>query len=149
VFVRIAYRNDVELGARQEGVNAHVDNEAALDDILDGTFDEAAFGAFVDYVVPCALLFGAALADDDHAVLVLELFEEYFDFLTDRIFIEIPEFLDPSWTLRIFPVTMDPSVKFLRVSSYIASMAALSTPMSVLVVDSILKREHTLPDLLF
>jgi hypothetical protein len=94
VFFRITNWNHIQLRAWQEGIHADIDDESAFNNVFNGTFNEATFFAFIDHIVPCTLLYGAALAENNHAVFVLELFEEYFDLLADGVLFQVSKFLN-------------------------------------------------------
>ena len=69
--------------AGQERLDADVEHEAALDHGLDLAADEAAVVENLDDLFPVLLLGGLFLGEDDHAFVVLEAFEEDFDFAAD------------------------------------------------------------------
>jgi len=83
VVVEVAHRNDIHLRAGKEGIRADIDDETALDGASDHPFNQAAFFAVVDDMIPLALLFSALLAEDDHAVVVFEAFEKNFNRVAD------------------------------------------------------------------
>ena len=79
VFVEVLGRDDVDLGAGEEGLHADVDHEAALDDALDLAFDESALVEDLDDLVPVLFVGGFLFGEDNHPLLVLEFLEEDFD----------------------------------------------------------------------
>ena len=87
VFVEILRRDDVDLRAGQEGFDADVDDQAALDDALDLAADESAVLEDLDDLVPVLLVGGFLLGEDDHALVVFEFLEEDFDFVADFDFL--------------------------------------------------------------
>ncbi len=66
---------DVDLRRGQESLDTNVDEQAAFDDGLDLACDRAAFIADGEDAVPVLLELGFFLGEDDHAVLVFELFD--------------------------------------------------------------------------
>ena len=100
VFGEVLRRDDVDLRAGQEGLDADVDHEAALDDALDLAFDEPAVVEDLDDLVPVLLVGGFLLREDDHALVVLEFLEEDFDLVAD-LDVLVFEFCDSGWHLRI------------------------------------------------
>ena len=90
-IVRVANRQDIELGAGQERVDADIHDHAAFDAALDDAFDEPAFLTGFKNAIPAALLLGLGLAEDDHAVIVFESFEQHFHVVADMDLGDIPE----------------------------------------------------------
>ena len=90
-IVRVANRQDIELGAGQKRVDADIHDHAAFDAALDDTFDEPAFLAGFKDAIPAALLLRLGLAENDHAVIILESFEKDFHVVTDMDLGDIPE----------------------------------------------------------
>ncbi len=86
VFVEIFRRDDVDLRAGKEGLDADVDHEAAFDDALDLAFDEPAVVEDFDDLVPVLLVGGFLFREDDHALVVFEFLEEDFDLVADLDF---------------------------------------------------------------
>ncbi len=82
-LLEIARRDDVDLRGGEEGLDAHVDGEAAFDDGLDLALDEAAFLEHGDDLFPVLALGGFFLREDDHALVVFEADEEDLDFVAD------------------------------------------------------------------
>ena len=93
-------RDDVDLRAGQERFDADVDGEAALDDGLDLAADQAAVLEDLDDLVPVLLVGGFFLREDDHALVVFEVFEEHFDFVADFDFPRL-RIRWTGWRLRI------------------------------------------------
>ena len=69
-------RDDVNLRRGQEGLDADVDDQTALDDGLDPAGDAAAFVANRENLVPVLLELGLLLGENDHAFLVFELLDQ-------------------------------------------------------------------------
>ncbi len=101
-IVQIPHRHHIDLGTRQEGIHAaHIHEQAALDLALDHPGDDLALFAGGGDVVPVALLFGAGLAQHDHAVLVFEAFEEDFYIVADMDVAQIFELGGRQKTFRL------------------------------------------------
>jgi hypothetical protein len=83
VLVEILRRDDVDLGAGEEGFDADVDHEAAFDDALDLAFDETAVLEDGVDLFPVLTVGGLLLGEHDHAFVVFEAFEEDFDLIAD------------------------------------------------------------------
>ena len=77
--VEVAHRPHVDLAARQEGADADVDGEAALDPLDDPARDDAALLVGALDLVPDLHLLGLLLGEDDVAVAVLGLLDEDVD----------------------------------------------------------------------
>src|ERR1035437_1725149 len=94
VVIQVAHRDDVKLGAGQESLDpADVHDQAALYAALDFAFQHTAFLAGGEHIVPHALLFGLGFAQDDFAIVVLDLFQHDFDGIAGLQGRQIPEFL--------------------------------------------------------
>ena len=78
-IVRIANRQNIQLGTRQERIDADIDDHAALHAALDNAFDKPAFLAGFKDPIPAPLLLGLGLAEHDHAVVVFQSFQKHFD----------------------------------------------------------------------
>ena len=76
VLGKVLGDDDVHLRRGQERLDADVDEQAALDHGLDLPKDAAAFVANGENLVPVLLELGFLVREDDHAVLVFELFDE-------------------------------------------------------------------------
>ena len=86
-------RDDVNLGRGQERLDADVDQQAAFDDGFDLAADRAAFVADGEDLLPVLLELGLFLGEDDHALLVLELFDQDIDFVADLDGFDVFEFV--------------------------------------------------------
>ena len=82
-LLEVLRRDDVDLRAGQERLDADVDHEAAFDHGLDLAFDEAAALENLDDLFPVLLVGGLFLGEDDHALVVFEALEQDFDFVAD------------------------------------------------------------------
>ena len=94
-------RIDVDLGGGQEGFDADVDGEAALDDALDDAFDGLVGLAELDDFFPVLLLGGLLAGEDDKAVLVLETLKEHLDLAADGEVVGRAEFVDVDGALGL------------------------------------------------
>ena len=83
VDAQVLRRDDVDLGAGQERLDAHVEHQAALDHGLDLAADQAAVVEDGDDLFPVLLLRGFFLGEDDHALVVLEALQQHFDLGAD------------------------------------------------------------------
>ena len=83
VDAQVLGRDDVDLAAGQERLDADVEHEAALDHGLDLAADEPAVVENLDDLFPVLFLGRFFLGEDDHALVVLEALEENFDFAAD------------------------------------------------------------------
>ena len=83
VRVEVADATHLDQRGRQEAAQPDVDDEAALDDLDDGAFDDAVLGLDLLDVAPGALVLGALLGQDQTAFLVLLLEDEGFDAVAD------------------------------------------------------------------
>ena len=83
VFVEVLRRDDVDLAAGQEGLDADVDHETALHDGLHLALHETTVLIDLVNLVPVLAMRGLFLGEDDHALIVFEAFEEDFDFVAD------------------------------------------------------------------
>ena len=94
VNAQVFRRDDVDLGAGQECLDADVEHQAALDHGLDLAADEAALVENLDDLFPVLLLRGLFLGEDDHALVVFEALEQDFDFVADFQFVGLVEFAE-------------------------------------------------------
>src|SRR5581483_6969808 len=74
---------DVDLGSGQESFDADIDEQAAFDHRFDFAGDGAAFIANGEDLVPVLFELGLFLGEDNHALFVLELFDQDVDFVAD------------------------------------------------------------------
>ena len=85
--------DDVNLRRGQKRLDADVDQQPAFDHGLDLAGDGAAFVANREDLVPVLLELGLLLGEDDHAFLVLELFDQDIDFIADLDGLDVVEFI--------------------------------------------------------
>jgi len=83
---------DVHLGGGEEGLDANVDDEAALHDGLHAALDDAFGFEQLHDLGPVLALGGLLLGKDDHALVVLEALEENLDLVTDMDLVRVVEF---------------------------------------------------------
>ena len=84
--------DDINLGRGQEGLDADVDEQAALDDRLDLAADRAAFVADGQDPLPVLLEFGFLLGQDHHAFAVLELLNQHVDLVAGLHDLDVVKF---------------------------------------------------------
>ena len=99
VFIEVAGRDDVDLRGGEEGVDADVDHQAALDLTADFAIDGAALGTDADDAVPVLLLLGPGERQHDHAVVVFEALQEDLDLVAHLGLHWILEFRERDCTL--------------------------------------------------
>ena len=83
VFVEVLRWNDVDLAAREEGLDADVDHKATFDDRFDLAFDESAIAEHGSDLFPVLFVGSLLFGENDHAFVVFEFLEEYLDLVTD------------------------------------------------------------------
>ena len=76
-------RGNIDLRGREERLDADVDEQPALDHGFDLAVDRAAFVADGENLIPVFLELGLFLRQDDHAVLVFELFDQNVDLIAN------------------------------------------------------------------
>ena len=81
-LLQVAHGAQIDLGAGEEGLDADVDGEAALDATDDGAFDDLVALARGRDLVPHLHLVGLLLGEDAHPGLVLTRLEEHLDLVT-------------------------------------------------------------------
>ncbi len=79
VRVEVAHAAHLDQRRRQEAAQTDVHDQAALDDLDDGAFDDAVLGLDLLDVAPGALVLCALLGQDESTFLVLLLEDEGFD----------------------------------------------------------------------
>jgi hypothetical protein len=85
--------DDVNLGCGQEGLDADVDHQPAFDDRLDPAGNPPAFIANREDFFPVLLELGLLLGKHNHALLVLEFFDEDIHFVPDFDFLDVVKFV--------------------------------------------------------
>jgi hypothetical protein len=110
-IVEVAHRHHVDLRTRQEGVHAHIHQQAALDLALDHARHHRAFFARSQHVVPVALLFRARLAQHHHSVFVFEALQQHFDFVAH---VQFSQILELGRRQQAFRLVSDVDQHFLR-----------------------------------
>ena len=92
-LLQIFRRNDVDLRSRQERFDADVHHQAAFDDRLHLAFDQPVAREDARDLVPILTIGGLLLRENDHALVVLEPFEEHFHFIADFHRVDVVEFV--------------------------------------------------------
>ena len=82
ILVEILRRDDVNLRAGQEGFHTDVDHEATLDGTLDLAFDKSTLMVDSNNFLPVLTVSGFLLGENNHALVVFELDEKHFHFIT-------------------------------------------------------------------
>ena len=100
VLGQVLGHDDVDLGGGQEGFDADVDEQAALDDGFDLAGDGAAFVANGEDAFPVLLELGLFLGEDDHALFVFELLDQDVDLVADLDGLDVLEFAGGDDALR-------------------------------------------------
>src|SRR5436190_13033611 len=83
VLHEVLGRKHVDLGGRQEGFDADVDEQAAFDDGFDLAGNSAALIADGEDALPVLLKFSFFLGEDDHALFVFEFFDQDINLVAD------------------------------------------------------------------
>ena len=82
-FAEVFRGIDIDLRGGQEGLDADIHHQAALDDSFDDALNRFAGLAELDDLVPVLFVRGFLAGEDDLAVLIFQAFEEDFNLLTD------------------------------------------------------------------
>ena len=82
-FVEIADRLTADLRCRHEAAHAEVDENAALDDLRDGRFDHFVVLVRFDDLFPRLESAGAAFAQIELAVVLVDPMDHHFEFVAD------------------------------------------------------------------
>ncbi len=91
-LLKIAGRNDVDLGAGEESFDADVDGEPAFDHGFDFAFDEAVALEDFDDFLPVLFIGGLLFGENDHAFVIFEAAQKHFDFVANLEIIDVVKF---------------------------------------------------------
>ncbi len=94
-------RDDVDLRGRQKRFDTDVDQQPPLDHGLDFAGDRAALVANGEDAIPVLLEFGFFLGEDNHAVLVLQFFDQDIDLVADLDGFDVLKFIGRDHSLAL------------------------------------------------